>query len=46
LLYDIHSKGAVSYLRLADEILKRGNQPTESVETTVLPDGASAGRDQ
>jgi chromosome partitioning protein len=23
LLYDIHSKGAVAYLRLADEILRR-----------------------
>ena len=46
LLYDIHSKGAVSYLRLADEILKRNDRPTQSIETAVLTDGASSGRDQ
>jgi chromosome partitioning protein len=46
LLYDIHSKGAVSYLRLADEILKRNDRSTQSIETAVLPDGASSGRDQ
>jgi chromosome partitioning protein len=47
LLYDIHSKGAVSYLRLADEILRRNDQPSQSIETTVLSsDGAASGRDQ
>jgi chromosome partitioning protein len=29
LLYDIHSKGAVAYLHLAEEILKRIQGPTE-----------------
>jgi chromosome partitioning protein len=46
LLYDIHSKGAVSYLRLADEILKRNDRSTQLIETAVFSDGASSGRDQ
>jgi chromosome partitioning protein len=41
ILYDIHSKGAVSYLRLADEILRRYPRPTHSVAPTVLS-GSSA----
>jgi chromosome partitioning protein len=40
LLYDIHSKGAVSYLRLADEILRRYPRPSHAIAPTVLTDGA------
>ena len=39
LLYDIHSKGAVSYLKLADEILRRYPRPSHSTRTTVSTDG-------
>ena len=39
ILYDIHSKGAVSYLRLADEILRRYPRPSHSIAPTVLSDG-------
>jgi len=39
LLYDIHSKGAVSYLRLGDEILRRYPRPSRSIAPTVLTDG-------
>jgi len=41
LLYDIHSKGALSYLRLAEEILKRGNPPSQPVTPTAPPDGVA-----
>lgn len=41
LLYDIQSKGAVSYLRLADEILRRYPRPLHSTKPTVLSDGAA-----
>ena len=39
LLYDIHSKGAVSYLKLADEILRRYPRPSHSIAPTVLSGG-------
>jgi chromosome partitioning protein len=39
ILYDIHSKGAVSYLRLADEILRRYPRPSHSTASGVLSDG-------
>ncbi len=39
ILYDIHSKGAVSYLRLADEILRRYPRPSHSTAPGVLSDG-------
>ena len=39
LLYDIQSKGAVSYLRLADEILRRYPRPSHATRPTVLSDG-------
>jgi chromosome partitioning protein len=38
LLYDIQSKGAVSYLQLAEEILKRGNPPLQSASPTTFSD--------
>jgi chromosome partitioning protein len=41
LLYDIHSKGAISYLRLADEILRRYPRPSHSIAPTVLSDGSA-----
>jgi len=41
ILYDIHSKGAVSYLRLADEILRRYPRPSHSIAPTVLSDGSA-----
>jgi len=41
LLYDIHSKGAISYLRLADEILRRYPRPPHSVAPTVLSGGSA-----
>jgi chromosome partitioning protein len=41
ILYAIHSKGAVSYLRLADEILRRYPRPPHSIAPTVLPDGSA-----
>jgi chromosome partitioning protein len=41
LLYDIHSKGAVSYLRLADEILRRYPRPSQSIAPTVLSGGSA-----
>jgi chromosome partitioning protein len=39
ILYDIHSKGAISYLRLADEILRRYPRPSHSTAPGVLSDG-------
>jgi chromosome partitioning protein len=39
LLYDIRSKGAVSYLKLADEILRRYPRPSHSTRSTVSTDG-------
>jgi hypothetical protein len=39
LLYDIYSKGAVSYLRLADEILRRYPRSSHS----IAPIAASGG---
>jgi chromosome partitioning protein len=44
LLYDIHSKGAVSYLRLADEILKRYPRQSTATAPTVLSDGGAPER--
>jgi len=44
LLYDIQSKGAVSYLRLAEEILKRGNLPSQSDTPTAVTDGVETER--
>jgi chromosome partitioning protein len=44
LLYDIQSKGAVSYLRLAEEVLKRGNLPPQPATSTALPDGVATER--
>jgi len=41
LLYDIHSKGAISYLRLADEILRRYPRASHSTRPTVLSDGVA-----
>ena len=41
ILYDIHSKGAVSYLRLADEILRRYPRPSHSIAPTVFSDGSA-----
>jgi chromosome partitioning protein len=41
LLYDIHSKGSLSYLRLAEEILKRGDPPSQPVALTAPPDGVA-----
>jgi chromosome partitioning protein len=38
LLYDIHSKGAISYLQLADEMLRRYPRPSHS---TVSPASSS-----
>jgi len=38
LLYDIHSKGAISYLQLADEMLRRYPRPSRS---TVSPASSS-----
>jgi chromosome partitioning protein len=43
ILYDIHSKGAVSYLRLADEILRRYPRPSNSIAPTVFSDGTALG---
>ncbi len=41
LLYDIHSKGAVSYLRLAEELLKRIQpQQSQPIAPPALCDGA------
>ncbi len=42
LLYDIHSKGAVSYLRLADEILRRYPRPSHSIAPTVASGGLAS----
>ncbi len=42
LLYDIHSKGAVSYLRLADEILRRYQRPPNSIAPTVFSGGSAS----
>ena len=42
LLYDIHSKGAVSYLRLADEILRRYPRPVHSIAPAVLSGGSAS----
>ena len=42
LLYDIHSKGAVSYLQLADEILRRYPRPSHSTASTDLSGGSLA----
>ncbi len=36
LMYDIHSKGAVGYLRLAEEILRRTNLPETPLAPPVL----------
>jgi chromosome partitioning protein len=44
LLYDIQSKGAVSYLQLGEEILKRGNLPPKSATPTALPDPVATER--
>jgi chromosome partitioning protein len=41
LLYDIHSKGAVSYLRLADEILRRYPRPPHSIAPAALSGGSA-----
>jgi chromosome partitioning protein len=43
ILYDIHSKGAVSYLQLADEILRRYPRPSNSIAPTVFSDGTALG---
>ncbi len=44
LLYDIHSKGAVSYLHLADEILRRMQFTTSADEPgTAPPSGSQSG---
>jgi chromosome partitioning protein len=37
LLYDIHSKGAKSYLRLAEELLKRGDDAQAPRKPPLLP---------
>ncbi len=39
LLYDIHSKGAISYLNLADEILRRYPRKSHSTVSSVFPSG-------
>jgi chromosome partitioning protein len=39
LLYDIHSKGAISYLQLADEILRRYPRPSHSIVSTASSSG-------
>ncbi len=44
LLYDIHSRGAVSYLHLANEILRRYQRPSSSIAPTALPDGVAPER--
>ncbi len=41
ILYDIHSKGAVSYLRLADEILRRYPRPSHAIAPAVLSGGSA-----
>jgi chromosome partitioning protein len=41
LLYDIHSKGAVSYLRLADEILRRYPRTPHSIAPSALSGGSA-----
>jgi chromosome partitioning protein len=43
LLYDAHSKGALSYLKLADELLRRIDRPDPPLEPPVLdPPGDTA----
>jgi chromosome partitioning protein len=44
LLYDIHSRGAVSYLHLANEILRRYQRSSSSIAPTALPDGVAPER--
>jgi chromosome partitioning protein len=44
LLYDIHSKGAVSYLRLAEEILERAESPPSSEPAPGAGPDPSGGR--
>jgi len=41
LLYDIHSKGAISYLQLADEILRRYPRPSHSTVSTASSSGST-----
>jgi chromosome partitioning protein len=41
LLYDIHSKGAISYLQLADEILRRYPRPQHSTVSTAFASGTT-----
>jgi chromosome partitioning protein len=41
LLYDIHSKGAISYLRLADEMLRRYPRPSRAIAPTGLSCGSA-----
>jgi len=41
LLYDIHSKGAISYLQLADEILRRYPRPSHASAPAVLSGGVA-----
>jgi len=41
LLYDIHSKGAISYLRLADEILRRYPRASHSTVSPAFASGSA-----
>jgi len=41
LLYDIHSKGAISYLKLADEILRRYPRPSHSNVSPAFSGGSA-----
>ena len=41
LLYDIHSKGAISYLQLADEILRRYPRPSHSFVSPASSSGST-----